>query len=149
MVSSILAASSGPIRHAGARRRSRACAGAGARDAAAEAAAAAAGRALCAFPECAATRAAATRALDETRDLLGGDEWTRCVGRHLSLGVGATPAGVPGGGAGAHAERPRRARRVRRRGARRATLVELASAARARRREASARGGLRRGGRRR
>ena len=69
-----------------------ACAGAGAWDAAAEAAAAAAGRALCAFLECEATRAAAARALDETRDLLGGDEWTRCVGRHLSLGVGATPA---------------------------------------------------------
>jgi len=67
-------------------------AGAGARDAVAEAAAAAAGRALCAFLECDATRAAATRALDDTRDLLGGDEWTRCVGRHLSLGVGATPA---------------------------------------------------------
>ena len=69
-----------------------AAAGAGARDAVAEAAAAAAGRALCAFLECDATRAAATRALDDTRDLLGGDEWTRCVGRHLSLGVGATPA---------------------------------------------------------
>ena len=67
-------------------------AGAGARDSVAEAAAAAAGRALCALLECDATRAVAALALDETRDLLGGDEWTRCVGRHLSLGVGATPA---------------------------------------------------------
>lgn len=67
-------------------------AGAGARDSVAEAAASAAGRVLCALLECDATRAVATRALEETRNLLGGDEWTMCVGRHLSLGVGATPA---------------------------------------------------------
>ena len=109
-----------------------ACAGAGARDAAAEAAAAAAGRALCAFLECDATRAAATRALDETRDLLGGHEWTRCVGRHLSLGVGVTPAKaclaaalarLPSGRA-ALGEAGAAARVA-------ATLVDVASAARA------------------
>ena len=133
VVSSILAASSGPIRHAEiAPPPLVACAGAGARDAAAEAAAAAAGRALCAFLECAATRAAATRALDETRDLLGGDEWTRCVGRHLSLGVGATPAKACLAAALARTPSGRAALGESGAAARvAATLVELASAARA------------------
>ena len=133
VVSSILAASSGPIRHAeNAPPPLVACAGAGARDAAAEAAAAAAGRALCAFLECAATRAAATRALDETRDLLGGDEWTRCVGRHLSLGVGATPAKACLAAALARTPSGRAALGESGAAARvAATLVELASAARA------------------
>jgi len=145
VVSSILAASSGPIHNAEAAPPPLvACAGAGACDAAAEAAAAAAGRALCAFLECAATRAAATRALDETRDLLGGDEWTRCVGRHLSHWVGATPAKAYLAAALARTPIGRAALGESGATARVAgTLVELASAARAaaeRRRRAGVRG---------
>ena len=92
VVSSILAASSGPIRHAeNAPPPLVACAGAGAATPPPRRRRRPRG-ARCAPSWSAPRRARRRRALDETRDLLGGDEWTRCVGRHLSLGVGATPA---------------------------------------------------------